>query len=98
VEFLLSLLLLVAAVAVIVAPLRRSRHAGRAVGPELAALQAAKEAKLREIHDAELDFRTGKLSARDYQALDHALRAEAIELVRRLDAAGEAATQEPPRA
>jgi hypothetical protein len=98
VEFLLSVLLLVAVVAVIAAPLRRSRPAGHAVAAELASLQAAKEAKYREIRDAELDFRTGKLSVRDYQALDHALRAEAIELMRRLDAAREAAAAESPRA
>ena len=57
---------------------------------KLALLAAAKEAKHREIRDAELDFRTGKLSDADHRALDHALRAEAIELMRRLDAAREA--------
>jgi hypothetical protein len=98
VEFVLSLLLLVAAVVVIAAPLRRSRHASPIVVAELASLEAAKEAKYREIRDAELDFRTGKLSPRDYRALDSALRAEAIELMQRLDAAREAAAAEPPRA
>jgi hypothetical protein len=51
-------------------------------------LEAAKEAKYREIRDAELDFRTGKLSEADWRALDRDLRAEAMELLRRLDALG----------
>jgi len=51
-------------------------------------LEAAKEAKYREIRDAELDFRTGKLSEADWHALDRELRAEAMELLRRLDALG----------
>jgi len=48
-------------------------------------LEAAREAKYREIRDAELDFRTGKLSPEDYQAIDVELRAEAIELLNRLE-------------
>ncbi len=48
-------------------------------------LEAAREAKYREIRDAELDFRTGKLSREDYQAIDADLRAEAIEILDRLE-------------
>ena len=51
-------------------------------------LEAAKEAKYREIRDAELDYRTGKLSQDDWRALDRELRAEAIDLLRRLDELG----------
>ena len=51
-------------------------------------LEAAKEAKYREIRDAELDYRTGKLSEADWRALDRELRAEAMDLLRRLDALG----------
>jgi len=51
-------------------------------------LEAAKEAKYREIRDAELDFRTGKLSEEDWRALDRELRAEAMDLLRRLDDLG----------
>lgn len=51
-------------------------------------LEAAKEAKYREIRDAELDYRTGKLSEADWRALDRELRAEAMELLRRLDELG----------
>jgi hypothetical protein len=52
---------------------------------ERADLDAAKEAKYREIRDAELDYRTGKLSREDWKRLDAELRAEAMELLRRLD-------------
>jgi hypothetical protein len=48
-------------------------------------LEAAREAKYREIRDAELDYRTGKLSREDYQAIDADLRAEAIEILDRLE-------------
>ena len=79
---------LVVAVLVIVAPLRlrRDPQAGTGESAERAELEAAKEAKYREIREAELDHRTGKLSREDWRALDSELRAEAIELLRRLDA------------
>ena len=48
-------------------------------------LEAAKESKYREIKDAELDFRMGKLSEHDWRALDAELRAQAIEILRQLD-------------
>jgi hypothetical protein len=84
-EILLVLVVLAVAVLVITGPLRAGRAAS-AEGSQDAELEAAKEAKLREIRDAELDYRTGKLSRDDWQSLDSALRAEAIELLRRLDA------------
>ena len=49
-------------------------------------LEAAKEAKYREIRDAQLDFEMGKLSQEDHRAVDRELRAEAIEILKRLDA------------
>jgi hypothetical protein len=68
-------------------------RAGAAVAEDAEAarrddLEAAKEAKYREIRDAELDFRTGKLSEEDWRALDRELRAEAMDLLRRLDDLG----------
>ena len=79
--------LLAIVVIVVSAPLRR----GVTVDDErlairLADLEAAKEAKYREIRDAELDFRTGKLSEADWRAVDRELRAEAMDLLRELDA------------
>jgi hypothetical protein len=53
----------------------------------VAELEAARDAKYREIRDAELDLRTGKLSEEDYEAIDRSLRAEAIEILRELDLA-----------
>jgi hypothetical protein len=72
---------------VVTQPLRpgRAREEDLALEAERAELEAAKEAKYREIRDAELDYRTGKLSDADWRALDRSLRAEAIELLKRLD-------------
>lgn len=85
-QFVLVMLVLCGATALIVSPLYSKRGAFGDGDAEEVALEAAKEAKFREIRDAELDFRTGKLSREDYRALDGALRAEAIDLLRRLDA------------
>ena len=49
------------------------------------ALEAAKEAKYREIRDAELDFKMGKLSESDWRAVDAELREQAISILRELD-------------
>jgi len=93
--------LLALIVLVVGAPLRQAaarRRAGAAGGadePGAGAredpaardeLEAAREAKYREIRDAELDFRTGKLSERDYRELDAELRAEALAILDQLDA------------
>jgi hypothetical protein len=78
----LILLLLAAVVAVVSAPLRQRHSHETAYTCEQ--LQAAREAKYREIRDSELDFRTGKLSAEDHAAIDAQLRAEAIEILNRL--------------
>jgi hypothetical protein len=97
VEFLIVLAVVVVVVVVVSAPLRRAARDGdgdgqaaraQAVAAERRELEAAKEAKYREIRDAELDHRTGKLSEADWRALDGALRAEAAQLLRALDRAG----------
>jgi flagellar biosynthesis/type III secretory pathway M-ring protein FliF/YscJ len=87
-DVVLVLVVLVLVVLVVAAPLRRGR-AEAAEASETArreALEAAKDAKYAEIRDAELDYRTGKLSEADWRAQDRALRAEAIEILRQLDA------------
>ena len=68
------------------APLRTRRAGEAAESADLAELEAARDAKYREIRDAEMDHRTGKLSDSDWRALDRTLRGEAIEILRRLDA------------
>jgi hypothetical protein len=88
-EVVLVLAVVVLAVLVIVAPLRQRATEADPESAERAELEAAKEAKFRELRDAELDYRTGKLSREDWRALDSALRAEAIELLRRLDTLGD---------
>ena len=87
-DVLLVLAVLVVAVLVIAAPLRAGREAGDGAGATArrADLEAAKEAKYREIRDAELDYRTGKLAREDWERQDAALRAEALEILHRIDA------------
>ena len=80
-EFLIVLVILAAVVLFVSAPLRRPRQQVANAGPELGELEAAREAKYREIRDAELDHRTGKLSDEDYAAIDTTLRGEAIEII-----------------
>jgi hypothetical protein len=83
----LVVLLVVVVVAIVSAPLRRrnasvSEGAGSDRRDEL---EAAREAKYRELRDLELDYRTGKLSDEDFAALDRGLRAEAIVILHQLD-------------
>jgi hypothetical protein len=85
-EFVIVMAVLAGLVLFISAPLRRPAPARDEAGAErLAELEAAREAKYRELRDAELDHRTGKLSDDDYADLDAGLRAEAIEIMRALD-------------
>jgi len=56
-------------------------------------LEAEKAAKYREIRDAELDHRTGKLDEADWRTIDRQLRAEAIALLREIDRLGGEAPQ-----
>ncbi len=53
-----------------------------------AELEALKEAKYREIRDAELDHAAGKLSDEDFALLDAELRKEAVEILDRANGNG----------
>jgi gas vesicle protein len=89
VALLVIVAVLCAVVALVSAPLR-GRHVERVRGEakdQIAELEARKEAKYREIRDAEMDLRTGKLSEDDHRVLDRQLRAEAMEVLRALDEA-----------
>lgn len=80
--------LLVAAATAVLWPLRQARRDRRgreAVGAEEAARRIARDSKLAEISDLELDYRLGKLSTVDYESLNSTLRAEAVEILRELD-------------
>jgi flagellar biosynthesis/type III secretory pathway M-ring protein FliF/YscJ len=85
-EYGIAAIVLAALVAIVVLrPLSRGEAAEAAEAAEREELEAAKEAKYREIRDAELDHRMGKLSEADWKAVDRDLRAEAMEILRRLD-------------
>lgn len=98
-SYLIIVVLLVGVVLLVSGPLRRrpavqlhgsEAQEGEAREAELRSLQridleAARDAKYREIRDAELDHQTGKLSDDDFAAIDSTLRAEAVELLHRLD-------------
>ncbi len=73
-------------------PLRSGSRARRRSADD-AALRIARDAKLGEINDLELDFRLGKLSSEDFAAVNATLRAEAVDLLRQMDSVpgGEAA-------
>ena len=87
----MELLLIMAVVAVVAwtvsAPLRRGHVQQRDLreASVRADLEARKEAKYREIREAEMDWRTGKLAEADYRALDRRLRREAVDLLTELD-------------
>lgn len=84
-DYLIIFVVLALVVLLVAAPLRSRRAEEAAESAEHAELTAARDAKYREIRDAELDFRTGKLSEGDWRAVDRGLRAEAMEILRRLD-------------
>ena len=85
-EVLLPAVVLAAVVAFLVLRPLRSGSAAAAFTDDMRAdLEAAKEGKYREIRDAELDFRMGKLSEPEWRSLDSELRAQAIEILRKLD-------------
>ena len=84
----LLVLLVVAAIAVFVSvPLRvpRDSEGEPREDPRRAELEARKEAKYRQIRDAELDREQGKLSTEDWTRADAELRREAVEILKELD-------------
>jgi hypothetical protein len=89
-EALAPLLVIVAlalVVWVVAAPLRKGPQAVEQEAElERVGLEAARDAKYREIRELELDHRTGKLSDQDFRELDRQLRAEAVQILRELDA------------
>jgi hypothetical protein len=98
VAYLLILVVLAAAVYLISAPLRLARRPddARRLEAEVDELEAEREAKYREIRDAELDLRTGKLSEADHAAIDGSLRGEAVEILHRLDQTRAAQSERVP--
>ena len=86
-EVVLAVVIVVLVAWFVTAPLRRRPSAQQddpAVA-ELADLEARKQAKYRQIRDAEADRAAGKLSEEDFRRLDGELRAEAVAILKRID-------------
>ena len=91
-EIVLALVIVAVVVWFVSAPLRRSASETAAASeriedPRIAELEARKEAKYREIKDAELDREQGKLSQADWSRQDAELRRDAIQILKELDRA-----------
>ena len=87
-ELILALLALSSLVALVVsAPLSRSAAwaAEAEADDRRAELEAAKQAKYREIADARLDYKLGKVSAADQEATERELQAQAVQILHELD-------------
>jgi hypothetical protein len=97
VEVLLALAIVVLVAWFVTGPLRQRAGARTDEGgqAELADLEARKEAKYREIRDAEADRAAGKLSDEDFKRLDRELRAEAIAILKRIDRLRESYASDP---
>lgn len=91
-EIVLAILIVAVVVWFVSVPLRRTKDQEDAAtqkieDPRVAELEAAKEAKYREIRDAELDREQGKLSQADWSRQDAELRRDAIQILKELDEA-----------
>lgn len=84
-DFVVIFVVLLVVVWFVSGPLRSRQDDEVIESAERADLEAARDAKYREIRDAELDYQTGKLSEADWRAVDRGLRAEAVEILRQLD-------------
>lgn len=89
-EVLIAVALVALVAAFVSVPLRRARSADGPdpVEAELADLETRKQAKYREIRDTELDHAAGKIDDADFARQDAELRAEAVAILKRIDALG----------
>ena len=83
VVYLVALGILVAAF--VSRPFWGGRGASETEDPEIAALEAARESKYREIRDAETDLASGKLSREDFDQVNADLRRDAVAILKELD-------------
>ena len=84
-EVLLGALLLALVAAFVLRPLFAERSARGEEDPRLVDLELRKEAKYREIRDAELDHAAGKLSDEDFERQRAELRREALVILKQLE-------------
>jgi hypothetical protein len=89
-ELLIAIVIVCAVAAWVTVPLRREEGSTERglEDPVLADLEARKQAKYREIRDSELDHAQGKLGDEEFARQDAELRAEAIAILKEIDAAG----------
>jgi hypothetical protein len=89
-EVLIAIVIVALVALFVLAPFRASEDGGAEAvptdDPVLADLEARKQAKYREIRDTEMDHAQGKLTDPDFRRQDAELRAEAIEILKRIDA------------
>ncbi len=86
----LMLVLLGVVLWIVLSPLSAMPRPGRRRSNARADLEAQREAKYQEIRDAEMDFKTGKLSVEDHEAIEATLRSEAVGILDRIRALEEA--------
>lgn len=93
-SFVFAAILLVCLIALVTIPLRREPEdpaAAKAaldreeLRAQLAELEARKEARYREIRDAEGDHAAGKIDQADFERLDGELRLEAADVLKQID-------------
>lgn len=97
-ELVIAIVIVLVVAAWVTIPLRQDVSASERglEDPVLADLEARKQAKYREIRDSELDHAQGKIGDADFARQDAALRREAIEILKLIDAA-EAERSAPDR-
>ena len=96
IDLAIGLLLAGLVAGLVTVPFRRGDSDWRGEDPVIAELEAARDAKFREIRDCENDLRTGKLEQADFERIDATLRSEAVEILERLDAARGASPEPEP--
>jgi hypothetical protein len=89
-ELALAIVILALVAAFVAVPFRRdsegeARATVSTADPVMADLEARKQAKYREIRDAELDRAQGKLEEAEFKLQNAELRAEAIVILKRID-------------
>jgi hypothetical protein len=84
VQILLAAVLVIVVAVVVLLPLLRGVDESR-VDPLREELEIAKQAKYREIRDAEIDFRAGKLNEDEWRETDRELRREGTAILARMD-------------
>jgi hypothetical protein len=66
------------------------------VDAERAELEDAKRAKYREIRDAELEFKAGRMTEDQWEQTDRELRREALTILKKMDTLGADAAAPAP--